>query len=126
MAWPRCLTATKKQPELKRRIKRKWQPFTRKLGSSLWSVIFFGKGLAAEPDRPCGDGCWPASKTTIYRPLPYIKAKLGGRIGIGAEIRAVQAIFKRIFQGFRQSSRRYEPVEARRAVFVIALKKPDG
>src|SRR5580700_11092164 len=61
MAWPRCLTATKKQPELKRRIKRKWQPFTRKLGSSLWSVIFFGKGLAAEPDRPCGDGCSPAS-----------------------------------------------------------------
>jgi hypothetical protein len=28
---------------------------------------------------------------------PYIKEKLGGRIGIGAEVRAVQAIFKRIF-----------------------------
>src|SRR6202035_2560403 len=49
----------KEAAELKRRIKRKWQPFTRKLGSSLWSVIFFGKGLAAEPDRPCGDGCSP-------------------------------------------------------------------
>src|SRR5580692_8437161 len=28
---------------------------------------------------------------------PYIKEKLGGRIGIGAEGRAVKAIFKRIF-----------------------------
>jgi hypothetical protein len=28
---------------------------------------------------------------------PYVKEKLGGRIGIGAQVRGVQAIFTRIF-----------------------------
>jgi len=61
MAWPRCLTATKKQPELSVGYERKWQPFTRKLGSSLWSVIFSGKVWPLSRDRPCDDGCSPAS-----------------------------------------------------------------
>ena len=33
----------------------------RRLGSSLWSVIFFESGLVDEPDRPAGDGLADAS-----------------------------------------------------------------
>jgi hypothetical protein len=32
------------------------------LGSSLWSVIFFGSGPVDEPDRPAGDGLAAASE----------------------------------------------------------------
>ena len=68
-------------------------------------------------------GFWRRTSTpTIYRPLPYIKEKLRGRIGIGAEVRAVQAIFERIFnpeQGFATDGGQFDHLFADGEAFPI-------
>ena len=53
---------------------------------------------------------------------PYIKEKLGGRIGIGAQVRAVQAIFKRIFNpepGFATDGSQFDHLFADGEAFPI-------
>ncbi len=56
-----------------RRTARRSRRYTRMLGSSLWSVIFFGSGLVDEPDRPALHGPAAASEFSIARQCALLK-----------------------------------------------------